>query len=418
MANDLNKTEPIDGLILFYDVYIVSGDGYDHPDRHNAAYITNSRIAMEKKARSSSHTFRFQNKLDVCKYVIASYAELDWDLVVIRFECENPADNSHFHKFCRKIFPSAEIENSRSDTAQKYLHALSKLKRFGNPWIFFSPNNDHPYIGKEKSLSHYIKLAQEFEKKYPNHVITILYSHFTEAMCRISPSQHLWGRYGKAFTKIKYEDQDSYVMEINKFLCDSIHILRLDILLEIFSTTKNTGRLIKLEDTEFYFSQKIKHLSVWPKKELCRHYDGSLGSEGVYERFNHVPLLFIPDGFFERNIKIRYGFPDYKEGFINIDPTASSSRYLTGTGPDINCLLDDIPGCWLSRISSIERNPGFSDANLDRANLEYYKNLVNPWYQRPRIANLCSSVWRYWIALPLSLIWRFIKYNILRRKRR
>lgn len=408
----LKEPSRIDKLILFFDVYIISGDGYDHPAQHNAHYISNSRIEIEKKVRSSSHTYRFQSKLDVCKYALASYAELEWDYAVIRYDCENPADNSHFHEFCEKIFPQADITNSRSNSAQKYLSALSKLKRFGNPWIFFSPNNDHPYVGREKSLSRYIELAQEFERKYPKHVVSILYSHFTEAMCSASPSQHLWGRYAKVFTKIKYENQDSYVVEINKFLCDSVHILRLDILLRIFSTTQNTGRLIKLEDTEFYLSQKIKHLSVWPKKELCRHYDGSLGG------FDSVPPLFIPDGFFEGNIKIRYGFQDYVDGFINIDPIALSSRHLTGVGPDINCLLEDIPGFWLPRISSIERNPGLQDEYLDRANLEYYKNLINPWHDRPRIANLLSSAWRYWIALPLSLTWRYIKYNILGRKKR
>ena len=53
MANNLNKTEPVDGLILFYDVYIVSGDDYDHPDLHNTAYITNSRIAPELLERGN-----------------------------------------------------------------------------------------------------------------------------------------------------------------------------------------------------------------------------------------------------------------------------------------------------------------------------------------------------------------------------
>lgn len=392
---DNNKPNNIDKLILFYDVYIVSSHGYDHPSVHNASYITNRRIDLERKVRSSCHSYRFQSKLDICKYTLASYATLMWDHVVIRYECENPDDNSDFYDFCIETFPSADIVKSRSDTAEKYRQALSKLKAFGNPWIFFSPNNDHPYVGKGKSLSRYTDLAQKCEVKYPGYVVSILYSHFTESMCSISPSQRLWGYYAGAFSRIRFESLDAYVVEYNKFMCDSILIFRLDVLLRIFTDTQNKGRVIKLEDTEFYLSRKIKHLSVLPKTELCRHYDAYLLS------FLHsVPPLFIPDGFFEDRIKIRYGFSDYVEGFVNIDPTALNCRYVTGGGPDLNCLLEDIPGFWQSRISSIDKNVSLKAGDFNRNSLSYYKNLINPWHDSPLSVNILLTAWRV-IKFPM-----------------
>ena len=48
---------------------------------------------------------------------------------------------------------------------------------------------------------------------------------------------------------------------------------------------------------------------IVPKSELCRHYDGYLHTYSIINDFikaSTCPPLFIPNGFFEKKIKIAY----------------------------------------------------------------------------------------------------------------
>ena len=52
-----------------------------------------------------------------------------------------------------------------------------------------------------------------------------------------------------------------------------------------------------------------------------------------------IPPLFIPRGFFDHNIKIRYGYEKSINEWININPLSEQIDADT----DLNCLLEDIP---------------------------------------------------------------------------
>jgi hypothetical protein len=354
-------------MVLFFDVYIID-------DSFTNLSLSNKRQRDEYFIRASSHSFRFRSKLEITKYTLASYSDLVWDLVHIRYECENKNENLNFQNFCLSIFPNAIVENKRSDNAIKYVNALNKLTNLNNPWVFFSPNNDHPYIGLENTFTKYTNVADSFEKKYPNHVVSITYSHYTENMNSIFPSNHLWGEYKNIFPKLIFEDNNCYVLEMNKFVCDSIQIFRLDTLLNIFSKTKNKGRVIRQENTEFYLSNKIKHILVIPKIELCRHYDGYFHRYCWGNIKNAPPPLFIPDNFFEKKIKIKYGYDNYHNGFVNINPNSKDLNYLIPNAPELNISIDKIPLMWKKRIDEIDINRNFKQCDLYAEKL-----LKNPW---------------------------------------
>jgi hypothetical protein len=358
-------------MVLFFDVYIVD-------DFYTSKNLDNQRLKDEWFIRSNSNSYRFRSKLEITKYTLTSYSVLDWESVYIRFECENNNEVSDFESFCFSIFPNAFVENKRSDSAIKYVEALKKINNLNNPWVFFSPNNDHPYIGLDKSLEKYTNIASTYEKLYNNHVVSICYSHFTENMNSVKPSKHLWGEYKNIFLKILFENKDYYVVKVNKFACDSIHIIRLDTLLKIFNETKNKGRVIRQENTEFYLCKNIKHIIVLPKLELCRHYDGYFHRYCWGNMKNAPPPLFIPDNFFEKNMKIRYGYDDYKDNFININPNSLFLNYLNPNAPDLNISINKVPLMWKSRIKEIDINPNF----LQNENyLISEKLLINPWLQ-------------------------------------
>ena len=69
---------------------------------------------------------------------------------------------------------------------------------------------------------------------------------------------------------------------------------------------------------------------------------------------NVCPPLFIPEGFFESDIKILYGSDERKSGYVNVNPAARNYSVLDSDGVDPKCTLEDLPLFWRSRISKIE----------------------------------------------------------------
>ena len=368
--------------ILFFDTYIVASDKLESGGINNNIQMSSSLSNIRNRWKA----YKWKKKIDVVKYTLCSYATMNWDAVIIRYECEDPGDVESFHKFCIMLFPNALIENLRSSSVGAYRNALSTNLIKDDDWVFFSPNNDHPYIGKPDDLENVISSANLLIKKYKDADIGIIFSHYTESQLDRVMSEPLWGHLGENFKKIVYADKFITATLCNKLCIDSIQIFKAKFLREIFDRSRKTGRLIRLEDTEFYLSKTIKsYIQVVPNKELCRHYDG------YYHFFNPATCdiclpLFIPDGFFEGKIRLRYGFDDYLDGWININPFRSSPNEC-----DMSLLLEDIPHFWLDRIHKLEKKEDFV-VSVDKDHLPYYKNLKNPFRSNNIARNYFRSI--------------------------
>ena len=212
-----------------------------------------------------------------------------------------------------------------------------------------------------------------------------------------------WGYFGLKFKKIVYEDDEVIVSRSNKAPLDSCQIFKLGYLKQIFSSTKNTGRVIRLEDTEHHSSLEHNVIQICPKTELCRHYD-SYG-----HIMNYVPPLFIPDGFFEKNIKIRYGYDNAIKGWVNVNPLKES----IGLEVDLLNLIGDIPSFWKGRISTYDINPLFPQ-NLNKEHLVYYKNIRNPWNNRSVFLNLMRSCYIFIIVQGWAIARRSIRFVLIK----
>ena len=364
-------------LHLFFDVYI--------EDAPIGVYLRGDpdRFDIDYKIRIATKAYRFQSKFDITRYSLISYQSIPWTTSTIRIECQNKNHETIYGEM-RGLFPKANVIEHRSDTVKKYYDALCDLDLKDNPWIFYAPNNDHPFIGSTKNLVEVINDADEAVKRTGADIVSIPYSHFTECMNFFRKMHHEWGAYGGVFPKLLYETEHSYVIQLNKLLFDSLHIYRYRDLQWIFGESQNTGRVIRPEDTEFYLSDIKSHVMVVPKYEFCRHYDGYMHIA------DKVPPFFIPDGFFEKSIRIRYGYEGTKDGYVSINPLAKSFSYQSPLGADLKIILDDVPEFWRDRIIEIDVNPKFPKL-LDRAELDYYNDLKNPWRKSSIAKNLFRS---------------------------
>jgi hypothetical protein len=384
--------------VLFFDTYIVDSVKYSGPDEERGRNID--------EVRNGSYAYRYRSKLDIVKYTLLSYSIIDWDDVVIRFECENNRHSSIFYNFVSKLFPMAKISNTRSDTAKKFLDALLELEgnNYQDPWIFFSPNNDHPYLATPPDFDSVIQEAEDIEIIFPKRIVSILYSHFTEGVASISPSQYLWGHSQFNLPNILGETERAFIVENTGLMSDSIKLWRLSTLLMLFKHNKNDGRVIRLEDLDSYASKKFKEITIAPKIELCRHYDS------YTEMLNTTPPLFIPNGIFDKKIKIRYGYSDILDGCVNINPFGRYS-FLKDGDADLKCLLNQIPFFWKDRIETV-------DISADIANIEHVLNYrlfsyyreVSTYRDRPKFLNYIKSFFTYFrvkLIIPMKLTLNF-----------
>ena len=80
-----------------------------------------------------------------------------------------------------------------------------------------------------------------------------------------------------------------------------------------------------------------------------------------------VLWIDIPTGFFEKNIKIRYGYDDYKDGWVNINPKNPYYYAYDKLGTDYKFTLNDLPLIWKDKISVVDSN------NIDDEEMLQYR---------------------------------------------
>lgn len=279
------------------DLYI---DTYITEARLNAGKIGLDKVANELiEFRKEKPVYRYRSKVDIFKYTLYTYKEIDFKNIYINFSIDNINSYDDINNYIKKIIPKAIIENKRSSNVGEWLESISKYRK--NDWVFYSPNNDHPYIcNKNYDFKPAIELANNF--RVGGSIVNIIYSHFQESTISPIALSNLYGYYG-GVSEIIYEDESFLVVKGGRLKTDSIALYHWEDLYSLFNNAScYDKRVVRLEDLPSYLS-KEEIISVIPKIELCRHYDGYGHTKLLvknYIDFKRVPPLFIPDLFFEK----------------------------------------------------------------------------------------------------------------------
>ena len=80
----------------------------------------------------------------------------------------------------------------------------------------------------------------------------------------------------------------------------------------------------------------------------------------------------VEEKIFEGKIKIRYGYDDYKEGWININPLNHKYYADNKQGVDYKFKLEDIPLFWKDRIEKIDINQNINE----ELNTQYFLHSI------------------------------------------
>lgn len=348
-------------MILYFDVYII-----DSP-------LTSDTVKSIKYIRNGNSVYKMPKKLDITKYTLASYKIFPWSHVFIKFDVANEENREPFLKYTRELFPDAEIIDHRSDNQKEYCKTINSICKLDDDWIFFAPNNDHPMMTNDiKNINIIIKKADEYKEKYK--FVSIIYTMFPE----YNSINHT--DYYKD-TKI-LEDSDIALVTLkpNGFFISGL-ILHKDFMRYLFCS-KDLGnrRVTRIEDLQ---DIEVKdQVVISPKKEICVHFDGHSNTYGLSTEItpDQVPPLFIPPGFFSNNIRISYGYKEYQDGWVNINPSVKHYSFRNKHNKtDLKICLEDIPLFWKDKISKIDINPDVNHTYLKSKIDEYYEIRKNPW---------------------------------------
>jgi hypothetical protein len=293
------------------------------------------------------------DRVNIFKYCLSSYTALKplitKSIFYVELGKEFEDRKEDLERYILNLYPDCELNWYRNTSAQQWRDTCEKHFK-PDDLIWYSGNDDHIFIDYDLDVvCDGIKLLSED----PDPMAIMYYSHWQE-QCRLSNFKNGTLTESGNFVKFTYSN------------FDSIQLLKGIRMTAYWSDTKLDGMLLRRTDAlnDYY---RVESTFYAPTRELVRHYDGysHLGANwaegGTQSPYlsNVAPPLVIPPGFFDNNIKIRFGFKERKEGWITSD--CMSNLYTAKQdGVDCRWLESDIPLFLRDKITEIEYSPDYN----------------------------------------------------------
>jgi hypothetical protein len=340
-------------MVLFFNTFLTSTPG-------------NSSTTLDRGLLPS------YSKLDITKYSLASLAAAyPWTRAIVNIEldplCYSIDQKKDLEDFINQEFKNTDVvfSNKRIKSQEDWKAAYSLIN---SDMVMLLCNHDHIFIDSNREyLSELVQTARQSTEDYP----TIVMSHWPENI-RWAKSGYidLAENFPRNFNN-GYKLLDNHIQY--KGVClDSLNIITKKLYYNWFFEGDWKGVEIPRMDglvgynTLFNLRQHIgiplpQQTFMIPYKEQLRHFDGYM-----HQRISNsvCPSLSIPPGFFQSNIKVRYGYDDYKEGWVNLNPKNNNYYAHSLDGTDDKITLEDIPLFWKNRVGEVDINPYINEEEM------------------------------------------------------
>ena len=302
------------------------------------------------------------SKLDITKYSLASLAvAYTWTKAIINVELDtklySEQDREELKAFVKKEFSGIELlyNNKRAVYQQEW---KSLYKEINADLILLLCNHDHIFLDSSREC-----LEQIVNQKHDKYA-TIVMSHW--------PENIRWAKSGYIElneTTPRQLNKDysilDYGLSYKGTSIDSLNIITKDLYYNWFFTGEwKEVPLPRIDGISGVYPSIInirqrlniplpEQIVIIPFKEQMRHFDGYM-----HQRIgnNTCPSLIIPEGFFDSKIKLRYGYEDRKEGWVNLNPKVENYRAADLSGVEDKITLEDLPLLWQNRVAEIDNS--------------------------------------------------------------
>jgi hypothetical protein len=342
---------------------------------------------------------RTENKIDIAKYTLSSLATFyPWKRAIIKIQLDedyySKENELELEEFIREEFNGVDLiySNKRNLIQQDWIDTYSLIN---DDLIHYCCNHDH--VALNNSTEYTQQLVDNIKQNNKGEYITVIYSSWPEFI-RLAKSGYMdhYEHIPSNFNK-NYKLENGYI-SYEGHCYDSMHIISKNLYedwflkhdwdssLNLFKpNTFKSGHLelprtdgVGIIDLGAIRNQIFKdptHIQkiIISYRELARHFDGYF-YQGITN--NQVPALDIPLGFFEKNIKIRYGYDDYKEGWTNINPKNPNYYAYNKSGTDYKFTLEELPLFWKNKISEIDLNPSINEEEMIQYRLKSVLEMI------------------------------------------
>ena len=339
----------------------------------------------ESKPAGKGHVVRDNlksfNNLDIFKYSLASLAvAYDWSKVILKISL----DDCYKHR-------QDELEQFIKDNFSQFnLVLIWQRSEYQNDWkqdyellddnlIWYYCNHDHIFFDSSKDY-----LAELVNEMKDEELCSLQFSHWPENIRTTRQGLYPYVNDNNNHSHPTYKIHNNYT-SVDHTNFDSIQIITK----ELYRRWWFEGEFnhVKLGRPDFFgiglaeLKPMPMHKVIVPLKEICRHFDGYQHIQPIIDN-NQCPAIDIPVGFFENDIKIRYGYDDYKEEWTNINPKNPNYYAYDITGTDYKFTLNDLPLVWKNRISVIDSNPDINEEEMVQYRLKAIFDMMytSPYY--------------------------------------
>ena len=282
------------------------------------------------------------NRLDVFKYSLASLSVIKWSRVIIYYELDTIYENrrSELDEYIQDLFDQPVVFNYRNTQQSHWQKAMEELFSLEDDLVWFLCNDDHIFIDYETSLLYRIEAKlKKMSAKYP--YVSCNFSHWPEYL-------YMGSKYYSSEGTIECsEDYCVRILSTN----NSIQIVNKNWLRYVWFEHDYGDAFLPRTDWRKYPVKFPPAACIIPYREMVRHFDGY---SHVGLDINACPPLFIPEGFFQKDIKVLYCAAQRKSRYVHINPTITNYSTVDPKGVDLRCCLEDLPLFWKPRIVTIE----------------------------------------------------------------
>jgi hypothetical protein len=317
----------------------------------------NCKISDIRLSHYNRYNLRNDNRFDIARYCFSSFAPLS--PIVSRFIFYLELADGFFgqekemEEWLCNVLPNDKLSLywHRCNNVTQWKEAAKEINAIDDDLVYPAGNEDHAFFDSNIDIfNEGLKLIQNDADPHA----VLMTSHYPE-----------WMRYSY---KLGGQLSESGNFVISQDLnWDAIRVMKKEFFNWHINSISDPNKLIFRTENWYGFPSYPKSKIYAPTKEQFRHFDGYshvlIGPEVV-------PPIEIPIGFFDRAMKIRYGFNDIDLTSVNINPLTDKLKTVDSiNGVDYKFTLADLPAFWKPFIKEIIISP-----NLDQNKARQARN--------------------------------------------
>ena len=293
------------------------------------------------------------DRMDIFKYCLASYTALlpvlSKCLFYIQIEPEFAHRRAELEEYIRGLYPADKLQLNwhRINYTREWRQLSQEFD--DSELIWFAGNDDHIFIDYDLDV---VRAGIELLNNDPDPWSVIYYSHWPEQM-RLSI--HHQGELTADGNYIKFTWRTF----------DAIRIMKGQRFKRYWADNEFGDQIVYRTDHLWHSGYQLTGPVYAPTREMGRHYDGY--SHVSPQIINLAPPLVIPPGFFDQDLRVRIGYTDRLDGWVNLNPASPWLYAAHPSGADYRWTSEDIPAFWTDKITYVDVAPDYDKELMAQA---------------------------------------------------